>query len=176
MIGSQAALEKLLAGNKRFVSNQSEHPNMTQEARKEAAFVQKPFAVVFGCSDSRVPLEIVFDQGIGDLFVVRNAGSVLDEVALESIKFGSLILGAQLIFVLGHENCGAVGAVLENKTEDMPTIAAKISGALKKEKDPIIENVHFVVDTLKHDRQIAKHQIALQGGYFELASGIVRLI
>lgn len=170
-MNGEIALEKLLAGNERFVSNKLEHPNRSDEARERALFIQQPFAVILGCSDSRVPLEIIFDQGIGDLFVIRSAGNVLDDVALESIRFGVRALGASLVFVLGHENCGAVGAVMDKKTELVPTIAKKIESALKGDGNPIVENVLHVVEQIKKDPQI--EGTLVKGGFFDLKTGEV---
>ncbi len=108
---SSDPLKKLLEGNERYVRFESEHPNRSRERLLETAKEQKPFAVIVGCSDSRVAAEILFDQGIGDLFIVRVAGNVVGDIELASIRFAVEQLGVSLIFVLGHENCGAVQAV-----------------------------------------------------------------
>ncbi len=104
---------RLVAGNARFVAGNPEHPGQDADRRREVANGQQPLAVVFGCSDSRVAAEIVFDQGLGDLFMVRTAGHVLDAAVLGSIEYGVAVLGAPLVIVLGHDRCGAVGAALE---------------------------------------------------------------
>lgn len=100
----------LQAGNERFVSGQMLHPSQGAAHRAELSEDQHPFAVVFGCSDSRVAAEIVFDEGLGDLFVVRTAGHVIDTTVLGSIEYGVEVLGAPLVVVLGHDRCGAVTA------------------------------------------------------------------
>jgi carbonic anhydrase len=105
-----AAVDLLLAGNQRFVAGAVEHPNQDAARRAEIAPGQRPFAVLFGCSDSRLAAEIIFDRGLGDLFVVRNAGHVVGAEALGSIEFGVEVLGCPLVVVLGHDSCGAVGA------------------------------------------------------------------
>lgn len=110
---SSDPVERLLAGNRRFAAGSASHFNQDLERRRELAQNQHPFAVVVGCADSRVPPEIVFDQGLGDLFVVRCAGNVLDDLALASIEYAVEHLGAATIVVLGHERCGAVKATLE---------------------------------------------------------------
>jgi carbonic anhydrase len=100
----------LQEGNARFVSGQMEHPSQSADRRAEVAAEQTPFAVIFGCADSRVAAEIVFDQGLGDLFVVRTAGHVLDTTVVGSIEFGVDLLATPLVVVLAHDRCGAVAA------------------------------------------------------------------
>lgn len=100
----------LVDGNERFVRGLMEHPSQDAARRAEITLDQDPFAVVFGCSDSRVAAEIVFDRGLGDLFVVRTAGHTLDSAAIGSIEYGVEVLGAPLVVVLGHDHCGAVTA------------------------------------------------------------------
>src|SRR5437899_1684360 len=112
------AISKLKEGNGRYTSGNVQHPGQTAERRTELANTQHPFAAIVSCSDSRVPPEIVFDQGLGDLFVVRVAGNVIDDHALGSIEYAVDHLGVRLIVVLGHQSCGAVKAAKE-------TIAAK---------------------------------------------------
>ncbi|QSB17295.1 carbonic anhydrase [Natronosporangium hydrolyticum] len=102
----------LFEGNQRFVSGQLQHPHQGAEDRAAVAPAQRPFAVLFGCSDSRLAAEIIFDQGLGDLFVVRTAGHVAGSEVLGSIEYGVSVLGAPLVVVLGHDSCGAVGAAL----------------------------------------------------------------
>lgn len=106
----QQAWNELIGGNKRFVSDQMIHPSQGIATRSELSTGQNPYAVVFGCSDSRVAAELIFDQGLGDLFVVRTAGHVLDTTVIGSIEYGVNLLGASLIVVLGHDSCGAVAA------------------------------------------------------------------
>lgn len=118
--GSEAAaaadpLQTLLDGNRRFAGGAAVHPDQSAARRTAVAPAQAPPAVVVGCADSRVPPEVVFDQGLGDLFVVRSAGNVVDEVALGSVEFAVAVLGARVIVVLGHERCGAVEAALAGK-------------------------------------------------------------
>lgn len=97
-------------GNDRFVRGAMEHPSQGIDHRASLSREQHPFAVIFGCSDSRVAAEIIFDQGLGDVFVVRTAGHVLDTAVLGSIEYGVEVLGAPLVVVLGHDSCGAVAA------------------------------------------------------------------
>ncbi len=112
------AISKLKEGNGRYTSGNLQHPGQTSERRAELAKTQHPFATILSCSDSRVPPEIVFDQGLGDLFIVRVAGNVINDEGLGSVEYSVDHLGSRLILVLGHQNCGAVKAARE-------TIAAK---------------------------------------------------
>jgi len=112
MIEAREALKKLIEGNKRFAQGESSHPNMGQEVRDGLINEQKPFAVILACSDSRVPVEIIFDVGIGDLFVIRSAGHVMSKEALGSIEYAVGQLGVKLVMILGHDNCGAVESAL----------------------------------------------------------------
>ena len=107
------ALEYLLEGNKRFVAGQVDHPNQDAARRAASVNVQRPFAVLFGCSDSRVAAEIIFDRGLGDLFVVRTAGHLVGAEVLASVEYGAAVLDVPLVVVLSHDSCGAVGAALQ---------------------------------------------------------------
>jgi len=127
-------LQKLLEGNARYVQNTLEHPNRSLERREEVTSGQEPFAIIIACADSRVGPEIIFDQGIGDLFVVRVAGNVIGPLELESIQYAALNLHSSVILVLGHERCGAVDAVLKNTTSNIEEIAALIEPAVAKVK------------------------------------------
>ncbi|MFE4209562.1 carbonic anhydrase, partial [Streptomyces goshikiensis] len=104
------AFDMLLSGNLRFVAGSPEHPNQDAARRTETAPAQQPFAVMFGCSDSRLAAEIIFDQGLGDLFVVRTAGHVVGAEVLGSIEYGVSVLDCPLVVVLGHDSCGAIAA------------------------------------------------------------------
>ena len=120
------AIERLLAGNRRHAESRQQHPRQTPERRVEVTEGQDPFAIILGCSDSRVAPEIIFDQGLGDLFIIRVAGNVIDAVGVDSIEFAANHLGASIVLVLGHENCGAVSAVVTNQASDIPTVARLI--------------------------------------------------
>jgi carbonic anhydrase len=107
------AWKALKEGNERFVAGRPAHPSQSVEHRASLADGQRPTAVVFGCADSRVAAEIIFDQGLGDMFVVRTAGHVIDSAVLGSIEYAVTVLGVPLIVVLGHDSCGAVQATLK---------------------------------------------------------------
>ena len=112
-ISADEALKKLMDGNKRFVEFKQNHPHQNKTRLEEIATSQNPFAIIVGCSDSRVQPEIIFDQGMGDLFIIRNAGNVVDDFAMASIEYAVEHLGVRLIVVLGHERCGAVDATIK---------------------------------------------------------------
>ena len=117
---TQAWVE-LAAGNARFMADERKHPHQDVHSRSRMAVKQRPFAIFFGCADSRVAAEIIFDQGLGDLFVVRTAGHVVDPSVLGSLEFGVGVLDCPLIVVLGHDSCGAVAAAIESvETGRMP--------------------------------------------------------
>lgn len=134
--GAQAeeALKRLMEGNHRFAMDKMTYPQRNNERRALIASKQDPFAIVLGCSDSRVPVEIVFDQSVGDLFIVRVAGNVVGKTEFESIHYSLVHHHPKIIMVLGHEGCGAVKAVLENDTQGVETIANLIQPAVDKAK------------------------------------------
>jgi carbonic anhydrase len=185
---SQKSLETLMEGNVRFRTDRSLHPNRTAERRQETAQVQEPFAIIVGCSDSRVAPEIIFDQGVGDLFIVRVAGNVVGPVELDSIEYSALYLHSSLILVLGHENCGAVKAVLDGTTKDIEAVATLIEPAIKKSQqqtgnpleNAIKTNVLMVVHQLKNSPKlkelIDQKKLLVRGGYYHFKEGRVELL
>lgn len=116
----------MLEGNRRFVSGEPAHPRQDVERRTELASYQRPNAALFGCSDSRLAAEIIFDQGLGDLFVVRNAGQVISDSVIGSLEYAVGVLEVPLIVVLAHDACGAVGAAIDSTGVDAPTLPAYI--------------------------------------------------
>lgn len=113
---------QMLEGNRRFVSGEPAHPRQDVERRAELASSQHPTAALFGCSDSRLAAEIIFDQGLGDLFVVRNAGQVISDSVIGSLEYAVGVLEVPLIVVLAHDACGAVGAAIDSTGIDAPTL------------------------------------------------------
>lgn len=134
MITAPEAIGRLLEGNRRFVSGATKGSSLSSQARREELVSgQEPFAIILGCSDSRVPVEMVFDQGLGDLFVVRVAGNIVTASLVGSIEFGVKLSGAPLVVVLGHSGCGAVQATLEemdNPTENLSPNLRSISDCI----------------------------------------------
>ena len=136
------ALQKLMTGNKRFVQSQIKHRSLTiKEAREKLVRGQKPYAIILSCSDSRVPPEIVFDETLGQLFVVRVAGNVADPVVLGSIEYAVSHLGSSLIMVLGHEACGAVTAAMDATGKTEGNIAAILEAVM-----PAVQNVRDTME------------------------------
>lgn len=127
-----ASFNKLVEGNTRFVKNKQTNSNQNSDLRLSQAEAQNPFAVIVACADSRVAPEILFDQGIGDLFVIRVAGNVIGPFELESIEYAVKYLKSSCVVVMGHENCGAVDAVIKRMTKDIPFIAQMIWPAVLK--------------------------------------------
>jgi carbonic anhydrase len=117
-MNGKEALEKLIEGNRRYIAGKCQGEGRHEERRAETVCGQDPFAIVLGCSDSRVPPEIIFDSGIGDLFVIRVAGEVAGEFALGSIEYAAAHLGTPLLLVLGHTNCGAITAAVAGAGEE----------------------------------------------------------
>jgi len=192
MISPVEAISRLKEGNSRYTSGNLQHPGQTAEQRTELAKTQHPFAAIVSCSDSRVPPEIVFDQGLGDLFVVRVAGNVINEEGLGSIEYTVDHLGTRLILVLGHQRCGAVDAAKQ-------TIAAKgkapghiqslvtaikpaVEATAKDDLDTTIKaNVKNVVQALSSSTPILKAEvdsgkIQVVGGYYSLDTGAVTFL
>ena len=185
----------LRAGNARFMADARAHPHERITARQRLAGKQSPFAVLFGCSDSRVGAEIIFDQGLGDLFVVRTAGHVVDLSVLGSIEFGIAKLKIPLIVVLGHGSCGAITATMDAvATGDMPggflrDIVERVTPALfaarRANPEPTIDEVEreHIRQTaaLLADRssliasRIAEGRLAIAGAQYSLAEGEARL-
>ena len=140
-IGSaDQALAELLDGNRRFVTSMRTYPDQSTRVQRELSTAQKPFAVVLTCSDSRVPPEDIFDQGLGDLFVVRLAGNIVDQAVRGSIEYAVGEFGTPLIMVLGHQNCGAVAATLKTLQPPFTTPAGAV-GTLVAAIAPAVESV-----------------------------------
>jgi carbonic anhydrase len=186
----QEAFEVLLAGNRRFVAGGPEHPNQDAARRAEIAPGQRPFAVLFGCSDSRLAAEIIFDRGLGDLFVVRTAGHVIGAEVLGSIEYGVDVLNCPLVVVLGHDSCGAVAAACTALEEGVPpagyirdviervtpsVLAARAAGHTEP-GEILAEHVRHTVDLLlDRSRALAERveagQTAVVGLCYRLADG-----
>lgn len=119
---------EMLRGNERFVAGEPQHPRQDVDRRGELAVAQAPRAALFGCSDSRLAAEIIFDKGLGDLFVVRNAGQVISESVIGSLEYAVAVLGVPLIIVLGHDECGAVKAAIDAESPDAVALPVHIQG------------------------------------------------
>lgn len=189
------AVQKLMDGNKRFVSSKLMKKDLGDTKRKELLKGQKPFATIITCSDSRVPPELIFDQGLGDIFIIRVAGNVVDPIELGSIEYGVEHLHTPLLFLLGHEKCGAVTATIEAKGEPEGNIGAivkKIMPAAEKAKkkggtkDEVLEtaikeNVKNVYKDIMKKSSIVSHlvkegKLKIVGGEYMLSTGKVEMI
>ncbi|PYJ10604.1 MAG: carbonic anhydrase [Verrucomicrobia bacterium] len=191
-ISPAKALELLKAGNQRFVAGKLEHPRQTAKRRTELATGQQPFAVVLGCADSRTAPEVLFDQGLGDVFVIRVAGNVLNDETIGSIEYAVDHLGAPLIVVLGHERCGAIAAARD-------TIAAKTEApghiqSLVRAIAPVVEatsaldaeatakaNEMHVAEELRNSEpllkeMIGKGEVTVVAAHYDLDTGAVEFL
>jgi carbonic anhydrase len=140
------AWQQMIRGNDRFVAGEPNHPRQDVERREEVALAQTPMAALFGCSDSRLAAEIIFDKGIGDLFVVRNAGQIISDSVIGSLEYAVGVLRVPLIVVLGHDACGAVLAAIESQGPDAVPLPANITSLISKIV-PAVRRVAGVSDT-----------------------------
>ncbi|MBZ9751541.1 carbonic anhydrase [Deinococcus sp. HMF7604] len=186
-----AALRELTLGNLRFQQGQMTHPDNTLERRTLVAAKQQPYAIIFACSDSREAPELIFDEGLGDLFVIRTAGHVLDGAALGSLEFGVAELGIPLLVVLGHERCGAVTAtmdVVERRAlapGNIETLVAAIRPAVLYGKgegaarvDQVVRaNTALTIQRLQRSAILAeaveRGKLKIVGGHYDLDTGAV---
>lgn len=181
----KAALEFLYEGNRRFVVGESLEPHRNVTRLQEIVDRQTPFAAFLGCADSRVPIEIIFDQGFGDLFVTRIAGNVATSENIGSLEFGTEVLGAKVLFVLGHTNCGAVAATM--KRDAVPGqisslfqyIRPAVRAADGDLDQAVCTNVRLQAQTLAEAspviaERIREGRLIIAGGVYDLATGLVR--
>lgn len=193
------ALERLREGNRRFVAEARSHGEATGSARRhEVASGQEPFAILLGCSDSRVPAEIVFDQGLGDLFVIRVAGNVVASSQIGSVEFAAARYATRLVVVLGHSQCGAVLATVEelqrpsnNQSRGLrsivdrvrPSVEALLATELRHDPEALVReavraNIRASANQLRHgsdilEQLIQKHDLLVVGAEYSLESGEV---
>ncbi len=197
MIPAPAALDALREGNRRFVSEISRESGGSARRRQLAAG-QEPFAIILGCSDARVPAEIVFDQGLGDLFVIRVAGNIVAPSQVGSVEFAAEAFGTRLVVVLGHSNCGAIHATLQQlvrpsreQSRNLSSIVDRIRPAVEGliERGPardlqtleqlaVRANIRMSADHLRHgsavlERLIHKDGLMVVGAEYSLETGVV---
>src|SRR6266550_2897811 len=184
-VSADAALAKLKEGNLRFASSEVSQSKPTAARRAETAQSQHPFAIILGCADSRTAPEIVFDQNIGDLFVVRTAGNLVDDHALGSIEYAVAHLGARLVVVLGHQRCGAVTAALASDTAPghVQSLVRDIQPAVKaaKGKDgnvtdiAIAENARLMAAKIRNEASLGElaKEVRIISGVYDLDTGKV---
>jgi carbonic anhydrase len=192
-VTGEVALQNLMDGNLRYASDNSSHPNQSLERRAELVAGQHPFAVVVGCSDSRIPPELIFDQGLGDIFVIRTAGQVLDNVSIASIEYAVEHLAVPLVVVLGHDSCGAVTAAVNGGAVEghLGCLIDFIEPAVNDSRETgdqgdllnstIDRNVFNIVDDLKTSEPVLSEKVEsgelmIVGARYHLDSGEVELL
>lgn len=199
MIPAIEALERLREGNQRFVAGTVNRDALASKGRlREVAQGQEPFAIILGCSDSRVPAEIVFDQGLGDLFVIRVAGNIVAASQIDSVEFAAARFGTRLVVVLGHSQCGAILATLEELQQPnakqsrslrsivdrvRPSVEALLDTELRNDPHALVEravraNIRASVNQLRHgsgvlERLIEKDGLLVVGAEYSLETGVV---
>lgn len=199
MLSAREALSRLQAGNARFVSTSTTSESyLTSSRRTELTGGQEPFAIVLGCSDSRVPAEIVFDQGLGDLFVIRVAGNIVAPSQVGSVEFAAERFGTRLVVVLGHSQCGVILATLDELSQPTdtgsrnlqsivdrvrPSVAALLDTPLRRDRDALVRhagraNIRASADHLRHGSAILEQLIQddgllVVGAEYSLETGVV---
>ncbi len=198
MVSALAALDRLREGNRRFVSNTHGADPKTQVRPAEVAAGQEPFAIILGCSDSRVPAEIVFDQGLGDLFVIRVAGNIVAPSQIGSVEFAATAFGTRLVVILGHSQCGAIFATLEQlqtPSEERSPNLRSIVDFIRPSVEPLLDqgqghdtdaivrkavraNVRMSLQQMRHGSGILKDLerndgLMIVGAEYSLESGVV---
>jgi carbonic anhydrase len=199
MIPAREALERLREGNRRFASDAKSRDGLASRThRSELVSGQEPFAIILGCSDSRVPAEIVFDQGLGDLFVIRVAGNIVAASQVGSVEFAAARFGTRLVVVLGHSQCGAILATLEQLQQPAdhqsrnlrsivdrvrPSVEALLATGLRNDPDALVReavraNIRASADHLRHgsevlERLVETNGLLVVGAEYSLETGVV---
>ncbi len=191
LVSPNEAIRRLLDGNQRFIHQKRKYPDQSIERLQLVAKGQYPFASILGCADSRVPAEIVFDQGLGDLFVVRVAGNVVSDMVIGSLEYSTAVLGSQLIVVLGHRKCGAVAEAIRNEPLPgrMGLIIEGIKPSLERVKlttgeiieNAVIANVQYQVEKLQESSMILNKllhegKLKIVGACYDIDTGKVTTI
>ena len=192
-ITSELALQQLMEGNLRYAEGNASHPHQSPERRAELISGQQPFAVILGCSDSRIPPELIFDQGLGDVFVIRTAGEVVDNASLASIEYAVDHLGVPLVMVLGHDSCGAVTAAVQGGEAEghLGSLMDFIRPAVEQAREAgegsdllngsIDNNVFNIVEALKSSQPVLSEKVEagelmILGARYRLDSGLVEIL
>jgi carbonic anhydrase len=191
IINGGQALKKLIIGNRRYVDSRQRHPNQAAHRRAELSNAQQPFAVILGCADSRVPPEVIFDRGLGDLFIVRIAGHVMNDMVLGSIEYAADHLHTSLIMVLGHSKCGCVTAAIKGVNEEghINCLTEAIQPALHEAKDqpgdPVNNaaraNTKIVAEQLKCSKPVlsdlvSEGKLNVIPAFYDLDTGVVEIL
>jgi carbonic anhydrase len=201
MISALEALGRLREGNRRFVADVGRRPRSSGGRRIELSLDQNPFAIILGCSDARVPAELVFDQGLGDLFVIRVAGNIVAPSQVGSVEFAASRFGTRLVVVLGHTRCGAIQATIEelaqpadhqslNLRSIVDRVRPSVEGLLRTElrndpdalaREAVRSNVRASVDHLRHGSAILEQfgqtdGLMVVGAEYSLETGVVEFL
>src|SRR5262247_519903 len=179
MISASDALKRLRDGNRRFVANRTAASSPSAARRSELVSGQEPFAIILGCSDSRVPAELVFDQGFGDLFVIRVAGNIVAPSQIGSVEFAAARFGTRLVVVLGHSQCGAIAATVEELLGHPTTQSENLRSIVDRERlvqQAVRANVQASVLQLRHgsallERLVREEGLLIVGAEYSLATG-----
>ena len=192
---NQTPIDRLVEGNKRYYNSHQVHPNQTIERIKEISNAQHPFAVVVSCSDSRVSPEIIFDQGLGDLFVIRTAGNVMGDYELASIEYAVLKLNCQVVIIMGHEKCGAIQYFVEQPSASLPGHLSALINFIREEPNTnlilnetqdksyhmVIQNIIYGVNLVKKESPVImdkfeKRELEIYGAVYHLDTGKIQII
>jgi carbonic anhydrase len=190
VLDPDAALRRLLDGNQRFMQHRPQYPDQSQTRVRAVAQAQHPFATVLSCADSRVPAELIFDQGIGNIFDVRIAGNIATPEAIGSIEYAVVMLGTPVLLVLGHERCGAVTAAVQNEAlpGDIGSFVKAILPAVERVKgksgdmveNAVVANVHYQIEQLKRSplltERVRSGKLKIFGGRYDLDTGRVTTV
>jgi carbonic anhydrase len=202
MISAREALARLQEGNRRFVSDVHSLDTLASRARRhELAAGQEPFAIILGCSDSRVPAEIVFDQGLGDLFVIRVAGNIVASSQVDSVEFAAARFGTRLVIVLGHSQCGAIVATVEELQQPTtsqsrslrsivdrvrPSVEPLLATELRHNSEALVRqavraNILASANHLRHgsevlERLVQRNELLVVGAEYSLETGVVEFV
>lgn len=188
-LSAEEALKKLKQGNERFVKLHQKHPDESVKRRKEMINGQHPFVIILSCSDSRVPPELIFDQGLGDIFEIRNAGNVLNEHVIGSIEYAVMHCGVKLIVIMGHQDCGAINATLSGVSETkyikaledsiQPAVEKCVLDGIEVNSDNVVK-AHVIQDIeelMQEDLELVnymqKHNVKIVPAYYHIDSGKV---
>ncbi|MFM2060505.1 MAG: hypothetical protein RLZZ507_175 [Cyanobacteriota bacterium] len=192
-VSANEAQRRLIEGNRRFVNQNRRYPNQSKRRLQSVSQTQYPYAAILGCADSRVPPEMVFDQGLGDLFVVRIAGNIASDEVIGSLEYSAAILGTQLIVVLGHKNCGAVAAAIKNEPVpgNIGTVVDGIKPTLNQnqqrtsdtndDENAVIRNIQFQSEKLQRNssvlsKLISAGRLTIVGAFYDINTGRVNFI
>lgn len=189
-LSANAALQRLLDGNQRFTQQNRKYPDQSLQQLQSVAKAQYPFAAILGCADSRVPTELIFDQGIGNLFVVRVAGNVASDLAIASLEYATAVLGSPLIVVLGHKRCGAVAAAIKDEVlpGQLDLITESIKPSVERVKlangdineNAIISNIKYQAEKLRNssllEQLIRQNKLKIVSAIYDINTGKVTVI